>query len=133
GRRPGVREPGTKRRPTAPGEPAPPRRTRQTPAADASRRPPPEAGDALKPAQVALLKKWIEEGAEYTPHWAFVTPRRPEPPAVKDGAWVRNPIDRFLLTRLEKEGLRPSAEADLPTLIRRLSLDLLGLLPLPQA
>ncbi len=62
-------------------------------------------------------------------HWAFRAPKRPELPAVKNAAWVRNPIDRFILARLEKEGLRPSAEADRVTLLRRLSLDLIGLPP----
>src|SRR5262249_737063 len=87
-----LRESATNRKAIAPGQPDPSKLLRQTPGDDDSRMPPPEAGDRLKPAQVALLKKWIEEGAEYTPHWAFVTPKRPEPPAVKDAAWVRNPI-----------------------------------------
>src|SRR5215471_12164437 len=62
-------------------------------------------------------------------HWAFVKPERPAPPEVKNTAWVRTPIDRFILSRLEEEGLTPSPEADRVTLLRRLSLDLIGLPP----
>src|SRR5207244_11627570 len=65
-------------------------------------------------------------------HWSFQPVARRTPPAVRDAAWVRNPIDRFVLARLEKEGIRPSPEADRATLIRRLSLDLLGLPPSPR-
>jgi mono/diheme cytochrome c family protein len=92
----------------------------------------------LSDAQIATLKAWINQGAKApaseTPsvadtHWAFVPPVRPEPPAVRNEAWVRNPIDRFVLARLEREGIEPSPEADKTTLIRRLSLDLLGLPP----
>ncbi len=96
------------------------------------RMPPPEAGPRLKPAEVDLLKRWIAEGAEYTPHWAFTKPKRPAAPKLKDAKWVRNPIDAFILARLEKEGIAPSPEADRSTLIRRLSLDLIGLLPSPK-
>src|SRR5205823_7084901 len=87
--------------------------------------------ERLKPAQVELLKTWIAQGAPYAPHYAFTRPQQAPPPPVKDQAWARNPIDRFIQARLEKEGLEPSPEADRPTLIRRLSLDLLGLLPTP--
>ncbi|MBI2807608.1 MAG: PSD1 domain-containing protein [Planctomycetes bacterium] len=96
------------------------------------RMPPKEAGDRLKPAEIELLKKWIAQGAEYTPHWAFIKPKRPAVPKVSDAKWVRNPIDAFILSRLDQERLKPSREADRATLIRRLSLDLLGLLPTPQ-
>ena len=101
---------------------------------DAERMPPKDAGDRLKPVQIALLKKWIAQGAEYTPHWAFIKPVRPNVPKREFGnetGWGRNPIDAFILARLEKEGLRPSPEADRATLIRRVSLDLIGLLPAP--
>ncbi|MDP7274265.1 MAG: DUF1549 domain-containing protein, partial [Planctomycetaceae bacterium] len=67
--------------------------------------------------------------AEPGSHWSFVVPRRQTPPAVQDGAWPRNAIDRFVLRRIEEAGLRPAGEADRRTLIRRLSLDLLGLPP----
>jgi hypothetical protein len=100
-------------------------------AEDAKRMPPPAVSGPLKTAEVEALKRWIAQGAVYTPHWAFVKPRRAPLPSVQDIAWLRNPIDCFVLARLEKEGLRPSPEADRPTLIRRLSLDLLGLLPSP--
>ena len=93
------------------------------------RMPPPKSGKTLSAAEVAKLKTWIEEGAEYQGHWAFLAPERPPLPSVKNAAWCRNPIDRFILARLEAEGLTPSPEADKVTLIRRLSLDLIGLPP----
>jgi hypothetical protein len=93
------------------------------------RMPPASTGKPLTPAEVARLKSWIEQGAEYQGHWAFMPPVRSEPPAVKDAAWCVNPIDRFILARLEAEGLSPSPQADKITLIRRLSLDLIGLPP----
>jgi hypothetical protein len=128
-----VRASALRRKIIVPGRPESSKLIRKVSAEDDDERmPPPEAGDRLKPAQVALLKKWIKGGAEYTPHWAFLPPRRPPLPAVKNTAWVRNPLDAFILARLEKESLSPSPEADRPTLIRRLSLDLLGLLPSPQ-
>jgi hypothetical protein len=96
----------------------------------------------LTALQVDLLKAWIDQGAqapaaelpqeparEAIRHWAFHAPVRPPVPVVKNAAWARNPIDYFILARLEKEGIQPSAEADRVTLIRRLSLDLLGLPP----
>ena len=93
--------------------------------------PPPEKKDRLKPEQVALIRQWIEEGAEWGVHWAFVPPLRPPLPEVKDSAWVKNPVDRFVLAKLEAQGLSPSPEADAATLLRRLSLDLTGLPPSP--
>jgi hypothetical protein len=91
-------------------------------------------GDArpMRAADIAILKEWIKEGAVYRPHWAFEKPARPALPAAaqKDG-WVKNPIDAFVLARMKKEGLRPSPEADKQTLIRRVTLDLTGLLPTP--
>ncbi|MDG3003196.1 DUF1553 domain-containing protein [Paludisphaera mucosa] len=93
--------------------------------------PPAKSGKSLTPEQVATLKKWVDEGAPWGKHWAFETPRRPEPPAVRHAERVRTPIDRFVLARLEHEGIEPAAEADKPTLIRRLSLDLIGLPPTP--
>ncbi len=103
----------------------------------------PLGGESLSSAQIELLKTWIEQGANWpesesavrnpqsakSQHWAFVKPVRPGLPAVKNSAWVRNVIDAFVLARLEKEGLRPSTEADRATLLRRLSLDLIGLPP----
>jgi Protein of unknown function (DUF1553)/Protein of unknown function (DUF1549)/Concanavalin A-like lectin/glucanases superfamily/Planctomycete cytochrome C len=91
--------------------------------------PPPSTGHKLTPQQAETIKRWIDDGANWTEHWAFVAPKRPEFPAVKDATWVRNPIDTFILARLEKEGLKPSPEADKTTLIRRVTLDLTGLPP----
>ncbi|MFN6189344.1 MAG: PSD1 and planctomycete cytochrome C domain-containing protein [Planctomycetia bacterium] len=93
--------------------------------------PPPEAGERLPEKQVDLLKRWIAAGATYEPHWAYVPPQRPAVPAVKQAAWPKNDIDRFILARLEAEGLEPQPEADRATLARRLALDLTGLPPTP--
>jgi hypothetical protein len=95
------------------------------------RMPPPKSGKSLTPAQVELLGRWIDQGAKYDTHWAYKAPQRPPLPAAKDATWPRNAIDYFVLQRLEKEGLRPSPEADRATLIRRVSLDLTGLPPTP--
>jgi hypothetical protein len=126
-----VRDKALRRKAIVPGHPDTSELIRRVLAEDDDRMPPAGAGDRLKPEQVALLRRWIEKGAEYTPHWAFVCPRRPALPAVKDPAWPRNPIDRFILARLEREGMKPSPEADRATLIRRVTLDLIGLLPSP--
>lgn len=93
--------------------------------------PPPSADKALSAAQKELLRRWVAEGAPYEKHWAFLPPQRREPPPVQDTAWPRNAIDRFVLARLEKEGLHPSPEAEHAALLRRLSLDLTGLPPGP--
>jgi Protein of unknown function (DUF1553)/Protein of unknown function (DUF1549)/Planctomycete cytochrome C len=93
--------------------------------------PPPSSGRLLTAAQRDVLKKWVEQGAEWQTHWAYVVPKRPDIPPVKDSVWGKNPIDRFVLARLEREGLKPSSEALKHTLIRRLSLDLTGLPPTP--
>jgi hypothetical protein len=93
--------------------------------------PPPDSNRRLSAEQKQLLDRWIREGAEYAPHWGFVTPERPEPPAVNRRTWIRNLIDTFVLAKLEAVGLAPSPEADRPTLIRRLHADLVGLPPTP--
>ena len=93
--------------------------------------PPAKSGKKLSKAEIAILTRWIKEGANYAKHWAYVPPVRPEPPAVQDAGWVKTPIDRFLLARLEKEGLKPQPEADRYALARRLALDLTGLPPTP--
>ncbi|MEZ0266648.1 MAG: PSD1 and planctomycete cytochrome C domain-containing protein, partial [Phycisphaerae bacterium] len=91
--------------------------------------PPAKHGARLTATQVDTLKRWIAQGAEYTQHWAYAKPVRPTTPTVKDGAWARTELDRFVLARLEAEGLKPNGEADRYALIRRLSLDLTGLPP----
>jgi hypothetical protein len=93
--------------------------------------PPPTSNRRLADDQKQLLDRWIKEGAEYKPHWAFTPPVRPTPPAVQRADWVRNEIDRFVLAKLEAAGLTPSPEADRATLIRRLHADLTGLPPTP--
>ncbi|MCI0359117.1 MAG: DUF1549 domain-containing protein [Planctomycetaceae bacterium] len=113
------------------GKPAESELVRRITAADASERMPPEgSGKSLTPQQIELLKKWVEQGAEFKAHWSFVAPVRPPLPELKQHqAAVRNPIDNFILARLEKEGLSPLPKADKVTLIRRATLDLTGLPP----
>jgi mono/diheme cytochrome c family protein len=94
---------------------------------ETERMPPKSATTTLKAAEKALLKRWIEEGAEYQRHWSFVVPKRAPLPTVKDKVWGRNPIDQFLLARMEAEGFKPSPEADRHALARRLAIDLTGL------
>lgn len=91
--------------------------------------PPNGAGKRLSPREVELLKAWIQQGAHFSQHWSYVKPVRPKLPAVTDTTWGKNEVDRFILARLEKEGLKPSPEADRYSLIRRVSLDLTGLPP----
>jgi hypothetical protein len=98
-------------------------------AKDEDRMPPPKSHKELKEAQKELLKRWINEGAEYQPHWAFVAPKRPALPPLKNKAWARSAIDSFVLARLEAQGLEPAPEADRYTLARRVAIDLTGLPP----
>jgi mono/diheme cytochrome c family protein len=96
----------------------------------------PPKGERLRPEQIAALKAWIAAGADWPEtdprrHWAYLPPQRPARPAVRQADWPRNDVDYFILARLEREGLRPSPEADRATLIRRVSLDLTGLPPTP--
>ena len=91
--------------------------------------PPPKSRKKLKPAEIALMGKWIEQGAKWEGHWAFIPPKKPPAPDVKLKGWVRNPIDAFILARLEREGLRPEGEADRERLLRRVTFDLTGLPP----
>ncbi len=93
--------------------------------------PPPKSGKKLTPGQIDLLRRWIASGARYQQHWALIPPTRPALPKVNNPVWVRNPIDAFVLARLEREGLTPAPEASKETLLRRLSLDLTGLPPTP--
>ncbi len=93
------------------------------------RMPPADSGKSLSAEQIETLRRWIDEGAEIRPHWAFVAPQRPPVPTVKNSTRVRNAIDAFVLARLESEGLAPAPPAGENTLLRRLSLDLIGLPP----
>ena len=108
----------------------------------------PMGGEKLSDEQIGLLRAWIDQGAVWSeskvaargakesrprhPHWAFNAPQRPALPKVKNEAWVENPIDAFVLAKLEAEGVEPSPEANRRTLARRVSLDLIGLPPTPQ-
>jgi Protein of unknown function (DUF1553)/Protein of unknown function (DUF1549)/Planctomycete cytochrome C len=84
---------------------------------------------ALPPEQIRLLRQWIKEGANWEDHWAFVAPKPQPLPGVNESGWIRQPLDRFVLARLEKEGLAPSPEANKSELLRRVSFDLTGLPP----
>ncbi|HWF47554.1 MAG TPA: DUF1549 domain-containing protein, partial [Bryobacteraceae bacterium] len=95
------------------------------------RMPPTFSHRTLTAEQKEILRRWVEEGAPWKDHWAFVAPVRPPVPEVKDASWVRNPIDAFILAKLEANGLQPAPEADRRTLIRRVTLDLIGLPPTP--
>ncbi len=98
---------------------------------DSIRMPPVYSGRTLTPKQIETFKTWIDQGAKWEMLWSFVPPKRPAAPEVKDKAWPRNPIDNFILARLESEGLKPSPEADRATLLRRVYFDLTGLPPTP--
>ncbi len=95
--------------------------------------PPEKSGKRLTAGEIDVLKRWIAQGADYTPHWAFRPIRRPSVPAIQNPkSKIQNPIDNFVLARLLKDGIAPSPEADRYTLVRRVSLDLVGLPPTPQ-
>ena len=121
---------GNGRRAIVPGDPANSALIQRTTAEKAGLRMPP-VHTALKLAdnEIAILRTWIAQGAKWEKHWSFLPPKRHPLPAVRDAKWPRNPIDRFLLARLERESLAPSPEASREALIRRLSLDLTGLPP----
>jgi mono/diheme cytochrome c family protein len=93
--------------------------------------PPPATGKTVRPEQLALISDWIRQGAGYEPHWAYVGPERPPEPEVRDADWVRNPIDRFILARLEAAGVTPAPVAEPHVLLRRVYFDLIGLPPTP--
>ena len=113
-----------------PGKPNESEMIRRILASDAEEiMPPPATNKVLTAAQKELLKKWIASGAEYQPHWSFIAPVRPALPKVKNEAWAKSPIDRFVLAKLEERGLTPAPEADRRTLARRVSLDITGLPP----
>ncbi|HMP08086.1 MAG TPA: DUF1549 domain-containing protein, partial [Lacipirellulaceae bacterium] len=94
--------------------------------------PPPDSHRALTPQQKETVRRWIEQGAAYQAHWSFIPPRKTPPPEVRNGAWPRGAIDRFVLAQLERQGLGPAPEADRRTLARRAALDLTGLPPSPE-
>lgn len=120
------------RRAIAPGKPDESELLRRIAATDADQRmPPADSGKQLSEEQIELIRRWIAEGAEYQPHWAYLPPRRSPVPEVNHPDWPAGPIDRFLLHRLEQEGLSPSPVADPITLCRRLYFDLTGLPPSP--
>jgi hypothetical protein len=93
--------------------------------------PPVKSGKRLTPQQIELVTHWIAEGAVWQNHWSFIAPRKPALPVVRNKKWLRNPIDSFVLAKLESEGLTPTREAERDVLLRRVSLDLCGLPPTP--
>ena len=119
--------------PIDPGRPDSSELLRRVESQDAATRMPPAymGHAALEPAEVAVLRRWISEGAEYSTHWAFTPPRRPEEPSVSDEDWPNRPIDSFVLARLDAEGLEPAGEAAPAKWLRRMKLDLNGLPPSP--
>jgi hypothetical protein len=120
-------------RPFAPGSIDDSEALRRIDSDDPTEQMPPGGRDKrLSPEQVEVLKAWVAQGAKWESHWAFERPVRPLPPPVHDPGWARNPIDLFVLARLDREGLRPSPEADPATLLRRACLDLIGLPPTPE-
>lgn len=97
-----------------------------------SQMPPPKSNRRLSPVQKKLLERWIREGAAYSPHWAFTTPRRPALPTVKRLDWVRTPVDQFVLEKLEATQLDPAPLAERATLLKRLYMDLVAIPPTPE-
>ena len=91
--------------------------------------PTPESNLSISVDEIAILEKWIEDGAEWKPHWAFIPPEKPNLPKTRQKDWPQNEIDHFILAKLEQAGISPSEPADKATLLRRLSLDLTGLPP----
>lgn len=112
-----------------PGHPESSELVKRINATNALQMPPPSSNKFLNAEERATLVEWIKQGAEYKKHWAFVAPVRPPVPKVADAFWPKNPIDNFILARLEEEGIKPSPRADKRTLIRRATLDLLGVPP----
>jgi hypothetical protein len=114
-----------------PGKPEASKLIARITAADPTQRmPPPRASSKpLTPAEIATLAEWVRQGAEFKPHWAYITPEKATPPPVQEAKRVTNPIDQFILAKLEKEGLKLSPEAEKETLINRVTLTLTGLPP----
>ncbi|MFQ3592176.1 MAG: DUF1549 domain-containing protein, partial [Gemmataceae bacterium] len=126
-----IREEAIKTGAIVPGKPSESELVARLEAKGAKQMPPPKSHKKLTPTQKATLIAWIAAGAEYEPHWSFIPPKRPTLPAVKNSSWVRNPIDHFILAKLEANGLTPAPEASKETLARRVALDLTGLPPEP--
>ncbi|MBL8794075.1 MAG: DUF1549 domain-containing protein, partial [Planctomycetia bacterium] len=127
-----VKELDSGMRAIVPGKPGESELVKRIHATNREQMPPAKSLLQLKPAEKQMLERWIAEGAVYQRHWAFVPPKRPTlPENLKDAAWTKNAIDRFVLARLEREGLKPSSEADRYTLARRVAIDLIGLPPSP--
>jgi hypothetical protein len=117
-------------RPFVPGDLEESEAIRRVSSTDSTEQMPPGGKEKrLAPEQSEVLKRWVEQGAKWETHWAFEKPVRPVLPAVKRTGWPKNPIDHFVLARLEREGISPSPEADRATLLRRVCLDLCGLPP----
>ncbi len=127
----GARKPRGAHTPVVPGDPSASEiMKRVSPERPAMRMPPPYSDrKPLTEKEIATLRTWIEQGAKWQSHWSFAAPVRPDPPPVRDMAWTRNPIDRFVLARLERDGLTPSPEAGRERLLRRVTFDLTGLPP----
>jgi cytochrome c553 len=114
-----------------PGNPSRSELVRRITASGDERMPPPESGQGLIDAEIKTLRTWVREGASWESHWSFTPPHRPQLAVVKQASWTRSPIDRFILSELERTGRAPLVEADRRTLIRRIYFDLLGLPPTP--
>ena len=121
----------TGERPLVPGHPEQSEIIRRLWEEGSERMPPESTKLVLTQKQKEIFKRWIASGAEYRPHWAFVAPKTIKPPVIKDGSWVKTPIDQFILAKLEAKAIAPAKPADPRTLIRRVSYDLLGLPPDP--
>src|SRR5207244_4683906 len=113
--------------PIVPGSPEKSEMVRRITASDPDDRMPPiKSGKKLNAQQIESLRQWIAQGAPYATHWAYVKPVRPPLPHVANARWPKNPIDYFIMARLDREKLRPSPAADRYTLIRRVSLAMSG-------
>lgn len=119
------------KRAIVPGEPGESEIMRRITHPDPSERMPPEGKKPLKQTEIQEIRRWIAQGAKWETHWAYVPPEADSPPEVSRPSWPNNPIDRFVLARLDEEGIDPAPRADCATLLRRVSLDLVGLPPRP--
>ncbi|MFC4993892.1 DUF1553 domain-containing protein [Rubritalea tangerina] len=90
-------------------------------------------GKIMKPEEIALVRQWIQQGAEYEDHWAFIPPKKATPPTPTKAEWARTPIDHFVAAKLERAGLTPNPDEEKARLLRRLSFDLTGLPPSPES